>query len=90
MLLICKKIKYLLHKFNLLKKSGYKKKALLEQLKKTNYTLKMPHRTGLPTKQKLQKVEEEKLRCKTSFKVLGVFWQTYKNKTENYQEKFID
>ena len=56
---LVEKLKHLLRKFKLACRSGFKRQALLDNWKQSNYQLTVPHRTGSPTKRKLGEVEEE-------------------------------
>ena len=53
------KIKFMFRQLKSVNRSGFKLQALMTKWENTTFTLKVPHRTGSPTKRKLENTEEE-------------------------------
>lgn len=80
---LVEKLRHLLRKLKLLSRSGFKKKELLEKWANSDYVLNVPHRTGSPTKRKLEEVQEELNR---SHDELNVSRQVLADTTNQNQE----
>ena len=56
---LTEKIRYLFRTLKNVSRSDHKKKKTLRNWQKSNYTLRIPHRTGSPTKKQLKHVKDE-------------------------------